>query len=188
MEEDHESQCTNYPNRYYTSYDQCDHSFILRKLSEEFGPEFVPIWATDDKSKVTSLMKINQSRVAMDQYYALTNGLYQSPCQKPCRTTQTTTKLSTMLNVECPAIFVLIREQMKVTITSLVPFSLTTFLSQPWGLVGAVAGPWHGPAGEALHQWGQRFSEMVHQSWVGGDITYLFVFVLQVKWVRSAFS
>ena len=136
MEEDQRSQCTNYPNRQYTSYDHCDHSYVLRKLTDMFGPEFLPIWATDNITKVTSSMVINQSTFDMVKYYNLGDGVSLSPCQMPCTTTHTFTKLTAILDYTEPTIYIVIRENMKVTTTSLVPFSPTTFLSNLGGSLG----------------------------------------------------
>ena len=45
MKDDLTKNCTEYPNDQYDSYDDCDLHYGLSRLSEEVGPDFLPLWA-----------------------------------------------------------------------------------------------------------------------------------------------
>ena len=45
--------CCNYPNSDFESYRECDHQFMKNRV-EEIAPGLVPLWITEDLSKVTS--------------------------------------------------------------------------------------------------------------------------------------
>ena len=46
MKDDLTKNCTDYPNDQYKSYDDCDLHYGLSRLSEETGPDFLPLWAS----------------------------------------------------------------------------------------------------------------------------------------------
>ena len=47
------SACHNYPNSEFESYGDCDHKFMKTSV-EEISPGLVPVWMTEDLSKVTT--------------------------------------------------------------------------------------------------------------------------------------
>ena len=54
VDEDPTNICLNYPTELFTSYNECDKNYVRKTLKESFGPDFVPIWATNNMSEVSS--------------------------------------------------------------------------------------------------------------------------------------
>ena len=47
------STCRNYPNSEFESYKECDYKFMKTRVAE-VAPGLVPVWMTEDLSKVTT--------------------------------------------------------------------------------------------------------------------------------------
>ena len=62
-ERDPSKQCQPYPNSMFASYDECDDSYIKKKLATYFPPTFVPVWATDNISLVTTQMHLEKNSI-----------------------------------------------------------------------------------------------------------------------------
>ena len=45
--------CRNYPNSEFKSYKECDDEFMKRRVGE-IAPGLMPVWMTEDLSKVTT--------------------------------------------------------------------------------------------------------------------------------------
>ena len=134
-EEDISKHCSVYPNDQYDSYNDCDIKSSISRLSNNFGINFMPIWATNNISSVTSspLYAPFSSNIL---HYSLTDGIQVSDCKMPC----TTTKTSTIAMKEKPnleqAIRIVFKSEMQITTTSMVHFNLIKFLSDVGGILG----------------------------------------------------
>ena len=132
---DKNSHCTNYPNAEYTSYDDCDRTFVETKIEQMFGPDFKPFWNSDDISNVTTRMVLEKPIPGL--YGTLAAGVIASPCKVPCKKTTTTTKFVMMMeNSDEPGFYVSFENTMEVTVSAPVKFSATTLLSNIGGALG----------------------------------------------------
>jgi hypothetical protein len=89
MEEDTEKNCTNYPNEEFQSYDDCDATFVRQSLAKYYGPDYVPIWVTEDQANVTMLMEeaspdFTSKPVSQGDLFS---GNEMSKCRQPCTAT-----------------------------------------------------------------------------------------------------
>ena len=50
-EEDSSVNCTNYPNKKFISYEDCDRDYVYNTMKEKYG--LVPFWTTNNMSEVT---------------------------------------------------------------------------------------------------------------------------------------
>ena len=85
IEEDISKNCSNYPNEYYTTYDECDEYFIRTNLGDLYGPNYVPLWSTQDKQNVTGLTEIPYSLQNWYKYQPSGEGGTRSPPATPQR-------------------------------------------------------------------------------------------------------
>ena len=51
---DKDKNCVNYPNEKYSSYVECDESYVYNQFATKYKP-VLPFWAVKDLKKVTSL-------------------------------------------------------------------------------------------------------------------------------------
>ena len=87
VEGDPTTICQNYPDSNHQSYNDCDKNFLKQTLASNFGPEFVPIWASNSSS--VSAAKWPNSSLDLAPLF---NGHQTSPCPRPCRTTRITSR------------------------------------------------------------------------------------------------
>ena len=64
VEKDKSKSCMDYPNRQYESYAACNDAFVHKFLSTMFPADFVPIWATDNLTHVTTIMHLQDQLTA----------------------------------------------------------------------------------------------------------------------------
>ena len=96
-EADHTKNCSVYPNSQYVNYDECDLAFTLRRYQAIYGSPIVPIWATDDDSKVTTQYLYKDTiGHANKRARFVAGGLKLFPCKLPCTLTKTTTQLASI--------------------------------------------------------------------------------------------
>ena len=85
-EEDEEKGCKNYPWKEYSSYRDCDDSFV----SDQLGVyPFIPVWATDDLKVVTNHTFFDKGKDE-DTFHLLIDlydGTRMSSCPLPCTST-----------------------------------------------------------------------------------------------------
>ena len=105
--------CRNYPNSDFGSYRECDHKFMKTKV-ENIVPGLMPLWMTEDLSKVTShpvvasLNDIGWYDLATLYFFKtvpgvlirLPLGIDKSNCQLPCDIYSTETKLTSSMSSE----------------------------------------------------------------------------------------
>ena len=53
LETDSGINCTNYPTKIYSSYRECDETFVYKRMKNVY--KIMPFWAVDDLNKVTNL-------------------------------------------------------------------------------------------------------------------------------------
>ena len=53
LETDSGINCTNYPTKIYSSYRECDETFVYKRMKKVY--KIMPFWAVDDLNKVTNL-------------------------------------------------------------------------------------------------------------------------------------
>ena len=53
IEDEKGNTCRNYPNSDFESYRECDQQFMMTTV-EKTAPGLMPLWMTEDLSKVTS--------------------------------------------------------------------------------------------------------------------------------------
>lgn len=79
VEEDPGQKCKNYPTAEFSSYKDCDDSFVNGILTKEV-PGLAPIWQNDDLAKVSSKVideKLNIGRLHLDPYACTRKPLFQ---------------------------------------------------------------------------------------------------------------
>ena len=69
-------KCKNYIN---TKYSDCDDKFIHKVLDKNYPPGFLPIWATNDLSNVTTSIVGNKANVD-DAFAEIVTGTAESDC------------------------------------------------------------------------------------------------------------
>ena len=131
---DENSHCTNYPNAEYPSYYDCDLAFVEKEMEKMFGPDFKPLWTSDNIRNVTARMVLEESIPGL--YGSLGAGVIVSPCKIPCKKTTTTTKLVMTKNSKEPGFYVTFENTMEVTISTPIKFNFNTLLSDIGGALG----------------------------------------------------
>ena len=75
VKDDPKVTCDNYEEE---SYDSCDQDFINRTLNKYYPPDFVPIWATNNFSMVTTLIETEREEKFEDNYADIVSGVENS--------------------------------------------------------------------------------------------------------------
>ena len=133
-EKDLTKNCVIYPTKHYKDYKSCDQKFGLSMLSNAFGQNMTPPWATDDVKDVTSTPSFLVNKPTLPANLAA--GIKLSDCKIPCTTTKTNTIYQGKQELSYNGLSVLFNADMQVTSTSLVPFSFSKFLSDIGGILG----------------------------------------------------
>ena len=136
-EEDLTKNCTIYPTAEYQSYNECDQKKGLAMLENMYGTGFTPIWAVENASEVSAKSSFVVNKAINVN---LANGRSLSDCLLPCTVTKTSTRQVDDFKVPNQGFSLYFKDQMQVTTTTFVPFSLPKFLSD----VGGVLGLWLG--------------------------------------------
>ena len=55
IEKDTTTNCKNYPTIEHKNYGECDRKYVLARMKDLFGPNFVPLWAAENTSQVGKL-------------------------------------------------------------------------------------------------------------------------------------
>ena len=136
VENDPGKNCRNYHNR---SYDDCDADFVRRVLEKNYPPGFLPVWASDDLSKVTtSIFGGNYSFV--DAFADIVTGDAVSDCPLPCTSTEITTVFLDEKNeartIPTSRIDIAFSDTVTVTTTDFPKFNPAAFLSALGGSMG----------------------------------------------------
>jgi hypothetical protein len=132
VENDPSKNCQNYPNNQFETYKQCDEDFIAKTLRTNFGPKFLPIWATN-LTDVSYTKWENASSLDLAQLF---EGTTVSPCPLPCRTARVTARLLTERYDDESVLQITFDQTVTVTTTDFVQFSIVTFLSDTGGAMG----------------------------------------------------
>ena len=92
VENDPTNHCRIYPNDRFKTYDDCDADFIRRILEASYPSGFLPVWATNDSSKVTTKVvgKDEAFKNKSIPYTHIVSGSAENDCPLPCTTTQIT--------------------------------------------------------------------------------------------------
>ena len=131
--EDLTKNCTTYPTADFKDYNECDQQKGIATLEGTFGNGFTPLWASDNTSKVTAKPSFGVNK-AINNNFA--NGRLLSDCLLPCTITKTTTTHHDDFTSPHQGISLYIKDQMPVTTTTFVSFSLSKFLSDLGGILG----------------------------------------------------
>ena len=137
IKEDLTKNCTDYPNAQYNSYKDCDLSFGLSTLAQNVGPDFMPLWASDDASKVTVGPVFFNVTSGYNTHLNLANGLRLSDCKMPCKIIKTKSKFQgSVASSASYGISVTFKKDIQVTTTMFVPFDPVKFLCDIGGILG----------------------------------------------------
>ena len=153
VENDPARKCKEYQKE---SYDDCDSKFIAGVLEKNYPPGFLPIWATNDLTKVTKMI-YGQNYSFSNAFTKIITGSAVSDCPLPCTTTEIKsvfldTKFEKNMDMEYSRIDIEFSDKVTVTMTDFPKFNPAVFLSA----LGGSMGFWLG--------WGmvQTFEMMVH--------------------------
>ena len=136
VEEDLTKNCINYPTDLYNSYNDCDWQFGRTRLAKEVGPDFTPLWATDNMTSVTGEPVFLKSAKAQFTHMNLGNGLQLSDCKVPCVVMKTKSKYQGSVKTKYEGVSLSFKEDIQVTTTSFVPFNTVKFLCDIGGMLG----------------------------------------------------
>ena len=145
VENNPDNPCKSYDDNW--TYDDCDEDFIRRSLDETYGPNFTPVWATDDMEKVTTktfLVKYENVVENKRIYSDLLSGNAENDCPVPCKNTEIS---SVFLGdkhehaaVSQYTIDIVFDHNISITVFYFPDFSFAEFLS----LLGGSMGLWLG--------------------------------------------
>ena len=133
-ETDPGKKCKNYIN---TSYNECDDQFIKNELIRKCPTGFMPVWATNNLSDVTTYITGDED--SFDGSYAdIVSGITKSGCLVPCTSTKIT---SVFLDEKYDSrgqsrIDITFSDRVSVTVTDFPKFNTAVFLSAFGGSMG----------------------------------------------------
>ena len=84
-EEDEDKNCKNYPYLNFSSFGDCDDSYVQQKIKKY---DIVPFWATTDFDKVTKLYNGSHYYNPFKPWAFLIDGSVESNCSIPCLSTK----------------------------------------------------------------------------------------------------
>ena len=106
-EADEKKKCKNYPYDGFSTYQDCDEDFVLRKFNKIYHGDILPFWVAKDPEKVTKLRCPNliHNPYSKSLYFRFFNmstlgfldknaiadlmdGTLDSTCYRPCLSTQ----------------------------------------------------------------------------------------------------
>ena len=133
-EDDPGKICKEYVN---TTYNDCDEEFLKRLLQKNYPAEFMPVWATNNSSLVTTFIMGDQDYFYKN-YTGMILGTMKSDCHAPCTSTQIT---SVFLDEKSgglhgSTIDITFSEKVSIVITNFPKFNLALFLSSCGGSMG----------------------------------------------------
>ena len=133
-EKDPGKKCKNYRE---TTYNECDQQFILEQLREKYPVGFMPVWATNNLSSVTTFITGNKTSFYMN-YERLILGALKSDCPPPCTSTEITTVFldEKQDNFTRSRINITFSDQVSIVVTDFPKFDLAVFLSACGGSMG----------------------------------------------------
>jgi hypothetical protein len=103
-EDDESKNCAVYPTSLYGSYGDCDKAYVESVLDG-----IVPIWATENISRVTTQYKTPNGKISMHGEAEVSRA-----CKLPCTTTKGTFTLGTIIPYNSSLISVYFRDEMQV--------------------------------------------------------------------------
>ena len=120
-----------------TSYKDCDEEFMKKLLQKNYPASFMPVWATDNMSLVTTYITGNQDSF-YENYQGMILGTLQSDCPTPCTSTEIT---SVFLDEKTgklggSRIDITLSEKVLIVVTNFPKFNLALFLSSCGGSMG----------------------------------------------------
>ena len=88
LEMDSGVNCKNYPTKEFSSYQECDESFVYNEMKNKH--KIMPFWAAKTLDEVTTLTQyhFDQSNYTTSPYYCLIAGIDESNCPLPCKITK----------------------------------------------------------------------------------------------------
>ena len=134
VENDPGKKCKNYIN---TKYSNCDDEFIQKVLDKNYPPGFLPIWATNDTSKVTTSIVGNKNTFD-DAYAEIVSGTAESECPLPCLSTDITSVFldEKYDSIKKSRIDITFSNKVAITVTYFPKFSIASFMSELGGSMG----------------------------------------------------
>ena len=124
----------------FSSYEECDDAYIKEKLANYFPPTFVPVWATDNISLVTTHMHLEKSSInsTATKYWKYYLGNHVSHCLLPCtETTFSASKVYTKkLNKDYSKIFIEFSQIVMISITDFSSLIFADFIANIGGSLG----------------------------------------------------
>jgi hypothetical protein len=103
-EDDESKNCAGYPTSLYRSYGDCDKAYVEHVLDD-----IVPIWATDNMSRVTTQYKTPNEKVVIHGGTKVSRA-----CKLPCTPTKGTFKLGTSVPYTSNELAVYFMDEMQV--------------------------------------------------------------------------
>ena len=133
-ERDPGKKCKNY---HKTSFDDCDQEFFGKLLKEKYPPGFLPLWATNNLSTVTTLIRGNGSKFSKN-YEGFILGDLKSDCLAPCTSTEITSVFLDEKNdnYSRSKIDITFSEHVSTVLTDFPKFNAAVFLSSCGGSMG----------------------------------------------------
>jgi hypothetical protein len=135
VKEDLTKNCIDYPTDQFESYDDCDWQYCRSRLTQEIGPDFMPLWAADNISSVTA-EPVLLTEKGLNTHINLVNGLQLSDCKLPCKIMKTQSKYQGSVTTAYEGVSVSFKEDIQVTTTTFVPFDPVKFLCDIGGMLG----------------------------------------------------
>ena len=135
VEKDHSKNCKVYPNDEFESYKSCDDKFMHEIFKNHFPPTFMPVWATNNMSEVTTAMSLP----TVPKYSKLFDGTEVSDCPLPCTTTAISAALlykTKKAKFDGSQIILTMSESVLVSTTDFQKFTISGFLSDLGGSMG----------------------------------------------------
>ena len=151
VKEDLTKNCIDYPTETYQDYDDCDLQFGLSKLAHDVGPNFRPLWASDNMSMVTTKpILLTTLSAAFTTHWNLASGILLSDCKLPCTTVKTKSGYYGSTKTSNNGVSMIFKKDIQVTTTNFVFFDPVKFLCDIGGMLGLWLGLGAVQIGETL--------------------------------------
>ena len=133
VESDPTKGCRNYPIEKFLSYNDCDKHFVQKDLDKRVGKGFLPFWATDDSTQVSTA---NVTFIDKATVLALYDGSQSSNCPLPCETASMRTIPFSEEITDSPMIQINFASLVPISKTDFMRFDLVEFLADIGGSLG----------------------------------------------------
>lgn len=135
VEEGPSKRCKNYPTAEFSSYKDCDDSFVSGIITREV-PGLVPIWQNDNLEKVSTRVFDENFKMGQINMDHLIDGTLLPDCPLPCQTTHTHTKFLSTHEAAKTVLDITFSSEVMVTTTNMLGPTFSSFLSEVGGSMG----------------------------------------------------